>query len=162
MQRPSNSLLLPCLLALSALPHPAPAQTCPVTEADKAAATDTVRNLYAAATVDDLAKLQSLVAPTFYVFDNGHTFDSIDSLMALIDSYRAKGVKFVWNVTDPRVTIHCNQAWITYTNVGSIQMPNAAPTPTQWLESVILERQSGAWKILFFHSTRVPPPEPPK
>ena len=30
----------------------------------------------------------------------------------------------------------------------------------QWLESAVLERRAGIWKILFMHSTRVPPAPP--
>jgi hypothetical protein len=42
-------------------------------------------------------------------------------------------------------------------NDGSVQMPNSATAiPTHWLESAVLEMQDGAWKIVFFHSTRVP------
>jgi hypothetical protein len=28
----------------------------------------------------------------------------------------------------------------------------------QWLESAFLQKQGGAWKIVFMHSTRVPKP----
>lgn len=73
--------------------------------------------------------------------------------------YHDRGVKLVWKVTKPEVTIYCNDAWITYVNDGSVQMPgDVAPTPLQWVESAILEKQVGTWKIVFFHSTRVPPP----
>ncbi|MGA8940533.1 MAG: DUF4440 domain-containing protein [Acidobacteriaceae bacterium] len=150
------------LFALALISPSLTAQTCPITRADKTAVADTVRNFYAAATVDDLSKIHAFTAPTFYIYDNGQSFDSIDSLIDALKAYQAKGVKFVWKVTNPRVTIHCNEAWITYLNDGSVQMPNAAPIPTKWLESVILEKQHGAWKMLFFHSTLVPPPEPPK
>jgi hypothetical protein len=53
--------------------------------------------------------------------------------------------------------VHCDQAWIAYVNDGSIKPPGAPPpTPTQWLESAVLERQNGVWKMVFFQSTRVP------
>jgi hypothetical protein len=62
----------------------------------------------------------------------------------------------VWNVAKPEVTVECDRAWITYLNDGSIQMPGASvPAPQQWLESAILKKQDGAWKLVFFHSTRV-------
>lgn len=133
------------------------AQSCKATEADKTAVADTLRTLYAAATVDDLTKLHAVVAPTFYAFDGGARYSSIDDLMKVVKSFQDRGVKFVWNVTEPDVTVDCNEAWITYVNDGSIQMPDSAtPVPTKWLESAVLEKQNGLWKLLFFHSTRVP------
>ncbi len=150
------------ILALALISSKLSAQSCKTTDADKTAVANTLRTFYAAATIDDFARIHTTTAPTFYAFDNGQQFSSIDDLMNLVKTYQDKGVKFVWNVTHPEVTIHCNEAWITYVNDGSVQMPNAAtPTPTQWLESAILEKQDGSWKIVFFHSTRVPPPTPP-
>jgi hypothetical protein len=106
--------------------------------------------------------MRSVVSPTFYIFDNGHQYNNIDDLMKMVNTFRDRGVKIVWNVTNPNVTIDCNTAWITYLNNGSIQMPGSAtPTPMQWLESAILEKQGGSWKLVFMHNTRVPPPEPP-
>lgn len=100
--------------------------------------------------------MHSVTAPTYYAFDDGHEYRSIDALMNVVKSYQGQGVTFIWNVTRPAVTIHCNEAWITYVNDGSIKMPNAAPQPTQWLESAVLEKQRGAWRIVFSQSTRVP------
>lgn len=151
------------ILALALTSSNLSAQTCNTTGADKTEVANALRTLYAAATIDDIAKIHSVTAPTFYAFDGGEQYPSIDALMKVIKTYQDQGAKFVWNVTKPQVTIHCNDAWITYINDGSIQLPNApAPAPTQWLESAVLEKQHGAWKIVFFQSTRVPPPTPAK
>jgi hypothetical protein len=150
------------VLAVALLSANVNAQTCKTTDADKTAVVDTMRTFYAAATVDDRARIHSVTAPNFYGFDTGYQYSSIDDLMKVVKTYQDKGFKFVWNVTQPKVTILCNSkdAWITYVNAGSTQAPGAAsPSPAQWLESAILEKQGGgAWKIVFFHSTPVPPP----
>jgi len=133
---------------------------CPVSKTDEAAVVDTVRTMYAAATVDDMAKLHAVFAPGAYMFDGGVRYDSVDALMQLIHDYRAKGAKFVWNVTQPDVHVHCNEAWVAFVNDGSIAMPGAAAaTPQKWLESANMEKRDGVWKIVFFESTRVPTPE---
>jgi hypothetical protein len=150
------------ILALAFIASNLGAQSCKTTDADKTAVANALRTLYAGATVDDMAQMHSVTSPTFYAFDGGQQYTSIDDLMKAVKTYQDQGVKFIWNVTKPQVAIHCNEAWITYVNDGSIQLPNiATPTPTQWLESAVLEKQDGAWKIVFFHSTRVPPPTPP-
>ncbi len=139
------------------------AQSCKTTEADKTAVIDAMRTLYAGATVDDMAKMHSVTAPDFYGFDGGHQYSSIDDLMIVVKAEQDKGVKYIWNVTAPRVTIHCNEAWITYVNDGSFQPPGSdKPHPARWLESAVLEKQAGAWKIVFFHSTQVRLTAPPK
>ena len=133
---------------------------CPVSKTDEASIVDTVRTMYAAATVDDMTKLHAIFAPGAYLFDGGVRYNSVDALMQLIHDYRAKGAKFVWNVTQPDVHVHCNEAWVAFVNDGSIAMPGAAAaTPQKWLESANMEKQDGVWKIVFFESTRVPATE---
>ena len=135
------------------------AQTCKSSPKDEAAVVESMQTFYAAATVDDFAKLHTVIAPGFYAFDGGMRYDSIDSLTNAVKAYQDKGMKFVWTVIKPQVTVECDRAWITYLNDGSIQMPGAtAATPTQWLESAIMKKQDGAWKLVFFHSTRVAKP----
>jgi hypothetical protein len=114
--------------------------------------------MYAAAQKDDLDAFHAVVTAGFYAFDTGQRFDG-DALMRLIIDLHEKGAKAVWTVTEPDVHISGDHAWIAYTNVGSLQMSPTAPVvPMKWLESAVLERQGGKWKIAFFHSTAVPPP----
>jgi hypothetical protein len=120
--------------------------------------------MYAAAAVDDLARFHTVVAPDFYAFDGGTRYEG-DALINMVKSYHEKGVVFVWTVADPHVEATCELAWITYTNRGSIATPGTTlgsaqnkPSTQQvtWLESAVLQKQAGAWRIRFFHSTRAP------
>jgi uncharacterized protein (TIGR02246 family) len=134
----------------------AAAQDCKTSPSDRDAIVRSVQAMYAAAMADDRAKVASYFAPGFYMFDGGARFDG-DAIMNVIEAQRAKGYVYVWNVTKPDVHVHCDDAWIAYVNDGSVKLPGAAaPTPMQWLESVVLERQNGVWKMVFFQSTRVP------
>jgi hypothetical protein len=158
-----NRWLLASVLAAGLLSTNANAQGCKTSEADKTDVIGAMRTLFAGAAVDDMAKMHSVAAPSFYAFDVGRQFASIDDLAKVVKAAQDQGVKFVWNVTAPKVTIHCNQALITYVNDGSVQAPGSAnPLPVQWLESAVLDKESGAWKIVFFHSTQVPSPTAPK
>jgi hypothetical protein len=75
--------------------------------------------------------------------------------MNMIKTFHDKGIVFVWSVTQPHVESDCHLAWITFVNRGS--MRDASGTKNlSWLESAVLQKQSGAWRIRFFHSTRVP------
>jgi hypothetical protein len=130
------------------------AQTCDAKPGDDAAVVQTIRTMYDAATIDDLKKFESVVAPGFYMYDNGQRFES-DAIMKMIAAQHARGAKYVWTVTQPDVHVYCDEAWIAYVNDGSVQPGAAAPvTPMKWLESAVLRREGGAWKVVFFHSTR--------
>ena len=113
-----------------------------------------MRAMYAAASADDLRLFHSVTTRDFYAYDGGASFRG-DELMELIKKLHASGTNFVWTVEEPEVHVSCNSAWIRYVNRGSVE--NAAgKKPVTWLESAVCEKQSGHWKIRFFHSTRVP------
>jgi len=129
------------------------AQQKPLT-AEQTKIVDTVSTIFTAARTDDIAKFDSVIAPGFYIFDGGLRFNG-DSIMTFIKTQHEAGKRYEWNVTEPDVHISGHTAWIAYTNKGSIS--DASGTRNQsWLESAFLEKQSGIWKIVFMHSTRVP------
>jgi ketosteroid isomerase-like protein len=113
-----------------------------------------MKSMYVAATNDDLAQFHTVAAPDFYAFDGGKRFSG-DALMELIKTAHAAGKMYVWRVTEPEVHIEGDMAWITYTNHGSIRDASGTK-PMRWLESAVLGKQNGGWRIRFFHSTRVP------
>jgi hypothetical protein len=128
--------------------------------ADQTQVVRTVSAIFDAAAQDDLEKFHSVVGPGFYIFDAGSRFDG-DSIMTLIKAQHVAGKRYEWNVTEPDVHISGDTAWIAYVNKGSVT--DASGTVNQqWLESGFLQREGGVWKIVFMHSTRVPPPAAPK
>ncbi len=140
--------------AMAMMACSAGAQSCAARPGDDAAVVQTVRSMFTAATNDDVKAFNTLVEPGFYMYDSGQRFDG-DAIMKLIAQAHAKGAKYVWSVTQPDVHVHCDEAWIAYVNDGSVQQePGAAVMPVKWLESAVLRRDGGAWKVVFFHSTR--------
>ena len=121
---------------------------------DEALVTDAMVSMYIAATNDDLARFRTVAAPDFHAFDGGKQFTG-DELMALIARLHASGSVYVWRVTEPEVHIHGDVAWITYVNRGSLQDASGTKSLV-WLESAVLRKDAGRWRIRFFHSTRVP------
>jgi ketosteroid isomerase-like protein len=121
---------------------------------DQKQVVDTVSTIFNAANTEDIAKLDSVIAPDFYIFANGTRFNG-DALMGAIKALHAAGKRYDEHVTEPDIHISGNTAWITYVNKGSIT--DASGTVNQnWLESAFLQKQAGTWKIVFMHSTRVP------
>ena len=146
-------LILSGTLASSAAVAQAPST------AEQAKVVEAVRTIFVAAKADDLAKFHSVVAPGFYLYDNGARFTA-DSIMSFIQSAHAAGQQYEWNVTEPDVHITGSTAWIAYVNKGSVTK-DSKTQELQWLESAFLEKQDGVWKIVFMHSTRVPEAKKP-
>ena len=151
MLRALSFLLLAFIATLFAN---AQTSTAPSPGSDEAAVIAAVETMYAAFTSDDLAKFHSVAAPDFYAFDGGKRFDG-DALMQLLKTTHASGKIYVWRVTKPEVKIEGNTAWITYVNEGSVKDASETKNLT-WLESAVLRKENGTWRIKFFNSTRVP------
>ncbi len=113
-----------------------------------------LESMYRAAAADDLTLFHAVAAPDFYAFDNGKRFDG-DALMRLIKDLHAAGKVYVWSVTEPQVRIFRDTAFVTYVNRGSIE-DRSGKKDLAWLESALLRKGDGRWRILFLHSTRVP------
>jgi ketosteroid isomerase-like protein len=120
--------------------------------ADKAEVTEAVRSMFAAFASDDPTKFRAVTTPDFYAFDVGKRFTA-EELIELIKSAHAEGKVYVWTITEPEVHIHGDVAWITYVNKGSVKDASGTKEVT-WLESAILRKEKGTWRVHFLHSTR--------
>jgi ketosteroid isomerase-like protein len=141
------ALLLTCTIgAVAAESGPSSADQLQITEA--------VRSFFAAAAADDLAKLRAVITPDFYAFEAGGRITG-DALMEMLKAAHAAGKVYVWTVNEPEVHISGDIAWITYVNRGSIKDASGTKDVT-WLESAVLGKENGIWRIHFFHSTRAP------
>jgi ketosteroid isomerase-like protein len=133
---------------------PASAADQAVTPNDEVQVTEAIRSLFAAATADNLDDLHAVTTSDFYAFDAGGRFTR-DGLMDLIKAAHAEGKVYTWTVNEPEVHISGNIAWVTYVNRGSIIDVSGTKDMT-WLESAVLQKERGVWRIRFLHSTRVP------
>src|SRR5580704_58262 len=113
---------------------------------------ETVKAVFVAAGADDLEKFHAVTTSDFYAYDNGMRFDG-DALMQAIQKQHAAGYVYEWNVTQPEVHIAGNVAWITYVNKGTVKKPEGTQQVT-WLESMVLEKKGGKWRIHFVDSAR--------
>ena len=139
------------LIAIMSLSHPTFASE-PVADEEKII--EVIRLMYVALTNDDLAQLRNVASPEFYAFDVGRQLTG-EELMELVKNAHAAGKIYVWQVTEPQVHIDGKTAWITYVNRGSLQ-DATGKKDLSWLESAVLRKENGVWRIQFFHSTRVP------
>jgi ketosteroid isomerase-like protein len=145
--------LLPLILCLPTLASSQNTQVCTATAADKPAVAKTVESIFAAAQAESIPAFNAVVTPDFYMFDTGKRFEG-HAIMDLIIAQHKKGFKYEWTVPNPDVEVGCNEAWIAYENVGSVTTPDGKKKDLKWLESAVLIKTDGQWRIRFFHSTQ--------
>jgi ketosteroid isomerase-like protein len=121
---------------------------------DQVQVTEAVRSMFADLAAEDIPKLHAVIAPDFYAFEAGGRITG-DALIDLMKKAHIAGKVYVWTVNEPEVHISGDIAWITYVNRGSIKDASGTKDVT-WLESAVLQKERGDWRIQFFHSTRVP------
>jgi ketosteroid isomerase-like protein len=146
-----NILSIVALISITSLSHSTLASQ-PIEDRDKVI--EVVRLMYVALTHDDLGQFNNVASSDFYAFDVGKRLTG-NELMELVKNAHAAGKVYVWQVTEPQVHIDGSIAWITYVNRGSLQ-DAAGKKELAWLESAVLRKENGVWRIQFFHSTRVP------
>jgi|SRR5579859_1528814 len=112
----------------------------------------TMQAMFAALAVDDLESLARIFTADFYAFDGGKRFDGM-ALPELIKAAHADGKRFQWTVTEPDVEIAGDWARIAFVNRGAVGDATAM-TPVTWLESAVLRREGGGWRVRFFQSER--------
>lgn len=126
--------------------------------AAQAEVVEVVRSMFTALAAEDIPKLREIIAPDFYAFEAGGRVTG-DALIDLMKKAHAAGKIYTWTVNEPQVRIGGDMAWVTYVNRGSIK--DATETKNvSWLESMVLRKDQGRWRIQFLHSTRVPAKEP--
>ena len=138
---------------LSGCAHSQPT-ACVASPADIAAIDLTVRGFYDALRRDDRAGFQRLTTPTFTSFDGGVQFSGT-ALSDFVRDAHARGVQLVWNIGPIDTHGGCGMALAAWDNAGSVGTPPQVK-PVRWVESSVLVRREGAWRIDFFHSTRAP------
>src|SRR5260370_35658677 len=106
--------------------------------ADETQIVNTVSTIVTAASTDDVAEFDSVIASDFYIYDGGVRFNG-DAVMGVIKALHVAGKLYEWNLTEPDVHISGNTAGIAYVNQGSIT--DASVTVSQnWLKSALFTK----------------------
>lgn len=121
---------------------------------DREKVVDTVRQMFVALGNDDTDLFNSVTTKDFYAFDAGKRFTG-EELVQHVKNAHASGKVYVWEVTDHEVHSDEKIALVTYVNRGSIKDATSLRA-MNWLESAVLRKENGTWRIHFFHSTRIP------
>lgn len=148
---PNRALAFGALFLLTGCVHGA-ALKCAQSPSDHAEIERTVHAMYDALRAGEAAAFKRVTTATFYSYDGGKRYDGAELVNVIRDAH-ASGTQFIWSLGPMDTKRQCDVAWLTWENVGSVGKPPEVK-PVRWLESAVLVREDGRWKIDFFHSHR--------
>ncbi len=152
-----TSLTAPVLSIIAMLPLISTNGSAQQLTKEQTKVVEPVQGILNAAERDDVRGFDALVAPGFYMYDEGKRWDG-DSIMTLIRNLHELGTMMKWQVTQPDVHIQGRTAWVAYLNQGTFTSASGA-TDRKWLESAFLMRVHGRWLVAFVHSTPIANPK---
>ena len=147
----THSLALATAITLPGSAH-ARQSNCPTSPQAISEIDQTVHAFFDVLRKGDKMGFQRLTTTSFYAFDGGKRFPATKLVESVRDAH-AGGVQLNWSIGTLDTKLRCDVAWSAWENVGSAGIPPNV-RPVHWLESAVLVRQNGSWKIDFFHSQR--------
>lgn len=141
--------LIPLLLALVTCNL---LQAQPAFSKEQKRAQEAIVNMFAAFSDRDSVKLRSYCSSDMSLFEYGQVWN-MDTLIrrgiinnTATDFKRTNSFEFINTELDK------TSAWVTY-RLNSVIFSNGKESLVQWLETVILTKENGQWKVKHLHST---------
>ena len=101
-------------------------------------------------------KLRGTATSDFILLENGHLWN-MDTLVNKIINPKIPGARRVNSFEFIKTEQDANTAWVSYYNTADFSL-NEKKQTVKWLESAVLNKVKGKWKIRLLHSTRIIPP----
>jgi ketosteroid isomerase-like protein len=98
-------------------------------------------------------KLKAYTTTDFILLEEGQVWN-IDTLIAKVTTPRNAGIKRINKFEFIKTEQNGNIAWVSYHNTADFSL-NEKQQTVQWLESAVLRKENGRWKIKLLHSTRI-------
>ena len=127
-------------------------KTLPKDQADVQA---TVRTMFDALSELDINKMRSCCTTDITILESGKVWN-MDTLALRITTRKEKSASFkrLNKLNFLETKISGNTAWVSYNNEAIITYNDKTQT-VKWLESVVLIKDKGSWKIALLHSTEL-------
>jgi hypothetical protein len=111
-----------------------------------------VRGVFEALATLNMESVQSYCKPDIKILENGKVWN-LDSLALRVNAAKAAGnQKRINKIEFLDTRVNGNVAW-TYYNNEAINTSGDRTFSIKWLESAVLVREKGEWKIALLHST---------
>jgi ketosteroid isomerase-like protein len=124
-------------------------------EAEKQNVEKVVRNFFDATFTFNFQCIRDVCTDDFILFESGQVMN-VEDFINFITPF--KGSTTTFNFENVETNVEGSVAWIRLRNKADMKMGEQVIN-FDWLESAILNKQEGMWKIAFYHSTTIEPPE---
>jgi len=124
-------------------------------EAEKQNVEEVVRNFYDAASTHNFQGIRDSCTDDFIIFESGQVMN-VEDFINFLTSF--EGATMTYNLEEVKIDVEGSVAWLTLRSKAKVTMGEQVMN-YEWLESGVLKKQEGIWKIAFYHSTTVEPPE---
>ena len=101
----------------------------------------------------DVEKLKEYTTMDFILLEHGEIWN-MDTLIHKISAGRNANIKRVNKFEFIKTEQKRKVAWVSYHNTAEISF-NERQRTVRWLESAVLRKEKGRWKIKLLHSTRL-------
>jgi ketosteroid isomerase-like protein len=130
-----------------------------IVEAEDHPAFQPVKALFAAMSKYDGNAMQATSTADFQLLEHGEDW----TMQQLVDAVQPKGKPYVRKnfFVQIRAREKGDVAWVSYWNKAEIHRDGDVRTVV-WLESAVMVKEEGRWKIQLLHSTRLDPDKQPK
>src|SRR5215203_1954438 len=98
-------------------------------------------------------KLKAYATADFILLEEGQVWN-MDTLITRVTAPRNPGMRRINKFEFIKTEQTGNIAWVSYHNTADFSL-NEKQQRVQWLESAVLRKESGRWKIKLLHSTRI-------
>ncbi len=118
-----------------------------------------VKELFAAMSIYDGKAMQETSTEDFQLLEHGEDW----TMQELVDAVQPKGNPYERKnfFSQIRARQRGDVAWVSYWNKAEISRESGLRTVV-WLESAVVVREGGRWKVQLLHSTRLEPDKYPK
>ena len=124
-------------------------------EAEKQNVEEVIRSFYDAATTHNFQGIRDVCTDDYILFESGQVMN-VEDFINFITPF--KGATMTYNLEDVKVNVEGSVAWVRLRSKAKMTMGEQV-MDYEWVESGVLKKQEGIWKIAFYHSTTVEPPE---
>ncbi len=128
----------------------------PALAGDRSAVEAAIRENYAAYSSFDAARYRSTTTDDFLLLEHGELIDREGDVAMMAKP--GTGFRRTDHFDFDAVRIEGDTAWAVYTLTSEIHDDVRGTRDREWLESAILRREDGRWKMALLHSTRVSHP----
>lgn len=130
------------------------------TAADDEAVRTLIRDWFAAFSKSDEARFRSLMTEDYLLCENGEVLD-LAGVLGMFKTERPTGYERTDKFDFKSVTVGGEMAWAVYFLESDINT-DKMQRHRKWLESIVLRKVDGRWRLALHHSTKVAGTDTPR